>query len=180
MVMYVPRGGECLYICMYVSGRVVRLSSLCSREVTCAYTLTAPHDVILTWRDSKRIGDAWIDFYKVRVLPGSDNEQQIHLITELYDWSDNGNTRAEGLLLCICRKMDCSLVVQDINHYLSSLLLPSPYLNITKLLNCTDSIHHPLALLKLIHYCCGETGHSDIIETDLSNKIWTHHITWCK
>ena len=70
-------------------------------------------DVILTWRDSKqarqRIGDAaWIDFYKVRVLPGSDNEQQSHLITELYDWSDNGNTRAEGLLLCICRKMGCS------------------------------------------------------------------------
>ena len=37
--------------CLYVSGRVVRL---CSREVTCAYTLTAPHDVILTWRDSKQ------------------------------------------------------------------------------------------------------------------------------
>ena len=39
---------------MFVSGRVVRLLSLCSREVTCAYTLTAPHDVILTWCDSKQ------------------------------------------------------------------------------------------------------------------------------
>ena len=102
----------CMYVCMYVSGRVVRLSSLCSREVTCVYTLTAPHDVILTWRDSKQDSaletPSWIEFYKVRVLPGSDNEQQSHLITELYDWSDNWNTRAEGLLLCICIKMDCS------------------------------------------------------------------------
>ena len=61
---------------MYVSGRVVRLSSLCSREVTCAYTLTAPHDVILTWRDSKQ--DSEVETpgsTSTRVLPGSDNEQ---------------------------------------------------------------------------------------------------------
>ena len=43
-----------MYVYMYVSGCVVRLSSLCSREVTCAYTLTSSHDVILMWRDSKQ------------------------------------------------------------------------------------------------------------------------------
>ena len=42
------------------------------------YALTAPHDVILMWRDSKqdrattrRLGNTWIDFYKARVLPGN-------------------------------------------------------------------------------------------------------------
>ena len=108
MVMCVTRRGECLYLAAWC----VCPPYVPEKSRACAYTLTAPHDIILTWRDSKQDSaletPSWIDFYKVRVLPGSDNEQQSHLITELYDWSDNGNTRAEGLLLCICRKMDCS------------------------------------------------------------------------
>ena len=107
---------HCMYVCIWPCGAFVlpmfprsHVRVNIDRAPWCN-----PH--VARYKTRLRIGDVWIDFYKVRVLPGSDNEQQSHLITELYDWSDNWNTRAEGLLLCICRKMDCSWTLQNINQ----------------------------------------------------------------
>ena len=53
MVTMLRAPGGPIYICGMAW---VRLSPRCSREVThYAYALTAPHDVILTRRDSKRV-----------------------------------------------------------------------------------------------------------------------------
>ena len=52
MVMCVPRRGECLYVCIWPRGAFVR--PMFPRSHVRSYTLTAPHDVILTWRDSKQ------------------------------------------------------------------------------------------------------------------------------
>ena len=86
-----PRG---TYLSIYVARGAFATSTFPRSHV---YALTVPHDVVLTWRDSnqdsattRRLGNAWIDFYKARVY---DNEQESHLITEVYDWSDKGNTR---------------------------------------------------------------------------------------